>query len=141
LTGLEAISTHNGWAIAAVGVSIVFTGLTVLSLTIAQLHKLLALWDDRDQIYTRFRAASRNEPAADDCLIFVPGDIQEAARNFKMLADRMGEPFSLPALLENAKHCGVGHPHSALNELLLSVIIVPDKNGFYRWNKNARLSM
>lgn len=139
MTGLEAISAHNGWAIAAVGVSIVFTGLTVLSLTIAQLYKILALWDDRAQIYERFRNRRKKKTTAHECLFFIPGNIQESARNFKMLADRMGEPFALPSLLDNAVNCGIAHPHSTLNELLLSVIVVPDKDGFYRWNQNARI--
>ena len=46
MTGLEAISAHNGWNIAIVGISIVFTGLTVLSLTIAQLHKILSFLEN-----------------------------------------------------------------------------------------------
>ena len=41
--GLEAINANNGWAISVVGVTIVFTGLVMLSFVIAQLHKVLGI--------------------------------------------------------------------------------------------------
>jgi hypothetical protein len=139
LTGLDAISAHNGWSIAAVGISIVFTGLVLLSLAISQLHKILAFWEDRDQFYAKFQKKRDEKAMVEEVFIAVPRNIQESARNFQMLADRMAEPFALPKLLEDAVRCGVAHPHSTLNKLLLSDIIVPDGEGYYRWNKNARI--
>ena len=44
--GLDAISAHNGWAMAVVGATIIFSGLIVLSLAISQLTNLLKLWDN-----------------------------------------------------------------------------------------------
>ena len=55
MTGLEAISASNGWAISVLGISIVFSGLTLLSITIAQLHKLLDMWERRAEYYDRFK--------------------------------------------------------------------------------------
>jgi hypothetical protein len=49
LYGLENISAHNGWAISLVGITIVFTGLTLLSLAIDQLHKILNIWENKDK--------------------------------------------------------------------------------------------
>lgn len=138
MTGLDAIAAANGWSIAAVGVSIVFTGLSVLSLMISQLHKLLTFWENRDRFFASFRKRRVEAPPA-EALIPVPGDIREAARNFRMLAERMEEPFSLPRLLEDAVRCGISHPHATLNELILSRILVPDGEGWYRWNRNARI--
>ncbi|AOY57819.1 MULTISPECIES: OadG family protein [Desulfococcus] len=139
MTGFEAISAHNGWSIAAVGISIVFTGLVLLSVAIAQLHKILAFWEDRDQFYEQFRKKRDKHATTEEVCIVIPGNIQEPARHFKLLADRMAEPFALPKLLENAVRCGISHPHSTLNTLLLSDIVVPDGEGYYRWNQNARL--
>lgn len=48
--GLDAINAYNGWAISVVGVTIVFTGLVVLSMAIAQIHKLLNLWENRKEL-------------------------------------------------------------------------------------------
>ncbi len=58
--GFENISNHNGWAIAAVGASIVFSGLVVLSFVISQIHKILNLWEDREKVVRRFK----KQPAA-----------------------------------------------------------------------------
>jgi hypothetical protein len=139
MTGLDAISACNGWSLAAVGISIVFTGLVILSLTIAQLHKILAFWENRDQFYARLRKKRDEEPTAEEMCIAVPGDIQESVRNFKMLSDRMVEPLSLPKLLESAVLCGVANPHSTLDKLILHDIIVPDGEGYCRWNESARI--
>jgi hypothetical protein len=53
LYGLEAINTNNGWAISTVGITIVFSGLVMLSLVIAQLHRALALWEKLKQSLTQ----------------------------------------------------------------------------------------
>ena len=52
--GIDNITQNNGWAMAAVGASIVFSGLVVLSFVISQIHKILKLWDDREKILERF---------------------------------------------------------------------------------------
>jgi Na+-transporting methylmalonyl-CoA/oxaloacetate decarboxylase gamma subunit len=43
MKGFESILIHNGWAIAAVGVAIIFTGLTFLAVTISQIHKVISI--------------------------------------------------------------------------------------------------
>jgi hypothetical protein len=55
LFGIENITNNNGWAMAAVGASIVFMGLVVLSFVISQIHKLLNLWDEREKFIERFK--------------------------------------------------------------------------------------
>ena len=47
LYGLEAISAHNGWAMAVVGATIVFTGLVILSFAISQIHRILSFRETR----------------------------------------------------------------------------------------------
>lgn len=135
MTGLEAISAHNGWAIAILGISIVFTGLTLLSITIAQLHKVLDLWDRRSGYGQWFKRGSRAslETGGPTPL---PADIADAARVYKLLIEHMGDyPFSLPWILDLAVHRNVARPYSALNDLLLAGIIVPSGDGYYLWNE------
>ncbi len=132
MTGLEAIAHHNGWAIAAVGISIVFTGLTVLSIIISQLHKVLTFWDERKTHYERLKDRWQKEELPDFALA---QDIEESARQFRLLTDRLGEHFPLPKLLELAQKCGLAHPHSAMNDLLITKRIVPDGKGYFVWNK------
>ncbi len=130
MTGMEAISAHNGWAISAIGVTIVFTGLTVLSLTISQLHKVLAFME-RKKSDSQKRAEGAKEIDVSD--IIIPGDMKETAREYKMIIDRMDAPFSLPRLLELSEKCGLNRPYSNLNDLIGSGLIEPDGEGYYRW--------
>ncbi len=139
MTGLEAISANNGWVISVLGISIVFSGLTLLSITIAQLHKFLDMWERRTDYYDRFKKRFRKTKEQDqleECSV-LPFDITESAKNFKMLADHIGEPFPLPKLLRFAKKCGLAHPHSSLNALILSGAIKPDDEGYYYWNEDT----
>lgn len=137
--GLQAISAANGWAIAGLGVSIVFTALILLSTTIAQLHKLLDLWDDRANLKTRLsgksKAAAAPVPPPEPPF---PREIKESARPYVMLVARIGEPFALPRLLDLSVRCGLYRPHSTLNRLLEKGVITPDGTGYFRLSDRAR---
>lgn len=134
--GLEAISTNNGWQYALVGISIVFSGLVILSFVIAQLHKLLDLWDNRTVILQamkekRDKTSHRKEAAIQTVDTSVR--LAEAKLQYKMLVDRMEEPFALPKLLRLAEKSGLHRPHSTLNDLLQAGVIRPDETGYYTW--------
>ncbi|QTA93311.1 OadG family protein [Desulfonema magnum] len=146
MNGLEAIAAHNGWAISVVGVSIVFTGLTLLSLTISQLHKVIKFWDERDKFSQQVKQLWKKEEPREEkeeeeeeetipdfCLA---QDIDEITRQFKLLTKRIGEPFPLPKLLEISERCGLFRPHSAINYLLRTERILPDGKGYFYWNEN-----
>ncbi len=134
--GLDAISAHNGWQLSALGISIVFTDLIVLSLIIAQIHKVLEFWDGRYAYYQRkkklVQRKHKSEEAASDLVL--PKNVKESARRFKLLIEQMGEPFSLPKLLDFSKKCGLLHSHSSVNDLLRVKLIIPDGNGYFLWN-------
>ena len=133
MTGLEAISANNGWSIAALGISIVFTGLTILAFTIAQLHKVLDFLEGGGKSKQKIQKDVSEEPV---CTL-LPENIKEPARHFKLLVEHIGEPFPLPKLLEFAEKCGLDHPHSNLNKLILSEVIIPDYKGYYVFNKDV----
>ena len=132
--GLEAIAKYNGWAISAVGVSIVFTGLVLLSLSISRIHKLLDLWDNRNNIQLfKPKALKATAPAV---LPFTPKE-KASARQFRLLMNTMDDPFSLERLLHLAQISGLERPHSSLAHLLKARIIEPDHQGHHRFNKEA----
>ena len=132
--GLESISAHNGWAISFVGVTIVFTGLTLLSLSISQLHKILDLLDNKgkstDKVHPKTIAPveKKTECKPDICV-----DDLETIRQYKMIIDRLGQPFSLPKLLYLAMKIGLDRPHSTINKLLVKKVIVSDGKGYFKW--------
>ncbi len=133
MVGLEAISAHNGWAMSALGISIVFTGLLLLSFAVSQIHKILGFWDNCYQRIKKLRQEKNRQDAATPDLT-LPHDVKESARQFKLLIERMGEPFPLPKLLDFSEKCGLLHPHSSINDLLQAKLIIPDGKGYFLWN-------
>lgn len=134
MTGFEAIAAHNGWSIAVVGVSIVFSGLIMLSIIISQLYKVIDLWERRAEFFERRKGGAADRIDLPE--IVVTPDMKETVRQYKLLAERLGEPFSLPKLLDLAVRCGLVNPHSTVNRLLQQKVIVPDEDGYYRWHQS-----
>lgn len=132
--GLENISAHNGWAISLVGVSIVFIGLTLLSLSISQLHKILDIWETKEKrTNNRDRTTVPLTEVKTKPLPSMSANELETIRQYKMIVDRIGHPFSLPKLLYLAKKIGLERPHSTINNLLVKKIIVSDGKGYFIW--------
>lgn len=139
MNGLNAISAHNGWNITFLGISIVFTGLILLSFAIAQLHKLLKLWEEKyiyfNLIKDFFQKKETPYPAIPE--LPVSHNFKESARQFYLLIETIGEPFSLPRLLKLAEKCGISQPHSTINQLLEAKLIIPDGEGFFNWDQKV----
>ena len=141
--GLEAINAHNGWAISAVGVTIVFSGLVVLSLVISQLHKVLALYENPQKIKQWFSRPKslETQPETKVSLLVLTEEQKEISKQFSLLASTLQDNFSLPRLLELARVSGVKDCHSNLNILLKSAIIFPDNEGFFCWDQDLYIKI
>ena len=138
MTGLEAIFYHNGFAMAAVGITIVFTALVSLSLIISQLHRVLFVWDNRrSYIKKAFRLFSEPNPPESEPVVKYFDNIYESARQFNLLTRATGEPFSLPELIRTAETRGIAHAHSTVSHLVAAGLIVADGRGYFRWNRGA----
>ena len=134
--GFEAISANNGWQYALLGICIVFSGLVILSFVISQLHKLLSLWDNRASVMKTLKARWKgpSSTAETETRIFEePKTLSEARDQYRMIVDRIGEPFSLPKLLKLAEQSGLYRPHATINDLLQAGVILPDETGYYVW--------
>jgi hypothetical protein len=57
----------------------------------------------------------------------------ETIRQYKLIVDRLEQPFSLPKLLDLAIKVGLDHPHSTINSLIIKKIIVSDGKGYFIW--------
>ncbi|MCF8035739.1 MAG: hypothetical protein K9K62_02580 [Desulfobacteraceae bacterium] len=138
MTGLEAIFYHNGFAMAAVGITIVFTALVSLSLIISQLHRALFVWDNRrSYIKKALRLFSEPKPPESEPVVKYFDNIYESARQFNLLIRATGEPFSLPELIRTAETRGIAHAHSTVSHLIAAGLIVGDGRGYFRWNREA----
>ncbi len=139
LYGLQAISANNGWAIAVVGISIIFTGLVLLSFSIAQIHKILDLWENRHnigKIKDKFFNKNKNKKTTP----FTDQE-KESSRQFKLLARTLDDNFSLPRLLKLAEVSGLNSPHSSLAKLLSSGIIKSDQKGLFTWDRELSMKI
>jgi ABC-type transport system involved in cytochrome c biogenesis permease subunit len=139
LFGFENITNNNGWAMAAVGASIVFSGLVVLSFVISQIHKILALWDEREKHIARFRKLLRNHaaekftPPAYEQRQFPTAD--ELAGDYAPLVDGLEKPFALSQLFEVAKQKDLPHPHLSIQRLQEAGILITEGDGTFKWNR------
>lgn len=142
MTGLEAIAANNGWNMAGIGVVIVLAALSGLALIISQLHKVLVIIEKRDEYIEKLRRLL----GINKGVVCAPGikdtdNLNESARQFDLLIQSRGEPFSLPKLIELAGRIGIDSPYSTVNRLILAKLIVPDAKGFYRWDHEAYQDM
>lgn len=141
--GIEAINANNGWAISAVGITIVFTGLVLLSLVISQLHKVLDVYENPQKIKGWFTRKTPGESVMEKTfpVLVLTEEQKEIAKQFSLLVRTMEDHFSLPRLLNFAQISGVKNPHSNLNLLLKSAIVFPDGDGFFCWNQELYIKI
>jgi len=123
---------------AAVGASIVFSGLVVLSFVISQIHKILALWEERDKYLARFkkpptRAAEEIEAPLYTERQFPSAD--ELAEDYEPLVNQLKKPFALSQLFEVAKQKDLPHPHLSIQRLQEARILVAEGDGTFIWNR------
>lgn len=135
--GFEAITAYNGWSMAIAGASIVFGGLVILALVISQLHKLLAIWENKGNFFNRNKRTSVN--STEEVLDLnlperFPSDINEAARLYHPLVEKLGQPFQLVQLYEVSRKKGFPHPHLTISLLRQAKVLVPEGDGVFFWN-------
>jgi hypothetical protein len=138
LYGLQAITAHNGWAMALAGALIVFSGLVVLSFVISQIHKVLLFFEKKPVDFQNDLERPDIEPPEDKLGLSLPkqfpADIREIARLYKPLVEALGETFCLSELYEILRKNDFPHPHITLTALRESEILIPDGDGVFTWN-------
>lgn len=129
---IENITANNGWAMALAGAIIVMTGLSVLSLVISQLHKLVALFEKKDPAKTKGPAAAVPEsPVA--AAISDPADMAETAKLYQTAAGELDREFELRQLYAVAAQKQMPHPHLSIRSMREAGIIVPAGDGLFTW--------
>ncbi len=135
MQGFAAITANNGWAMAAVGATIVMCGLTVLSIVISQLHKLIELLEKKAKKEVSTQAAptatAESTASEDDILV----DLGAVARIYHSLTEDLGESFPLATLYQIFETEKVPHPHITIRELRDAGYLVPAGEGEFSWNK------
>ena len=153
---MEAISAANGWTTAISGISIVFIGLLVLAVVMANMERGLGYWDRRGELLRTFKGKPRGQqtevreapqdspeaPATNRILLRLSHEQIEVVDHFRLITQRLGEPFALPQLLEKAIKHGISSPHRYLDTFLKLKLIVEDteeRRGFYMWARDVEI--
>jgi len=139
LYGFDNISANNGWAMAFVGATIVFSGLVVLSFVISQIHKLINLWEKRDKLFAR----PQHIPRADEAhTVAGPvykerhfATVDELTSIYRPLVEQLKEPFELVQLYEISNQMDLPHPNLSINRLREANILVDQRDGTFTWRK------
>lgn len=139
MTGFEAISHYNGWVMAALGATIVFSGLAVLSMAVSLLPRLIRLLE-RDKTPSEAPTAEIEPPAAEPEVAFkvplsCPADIQDVARLYEPIIHELGEPFQLADLYKLTQIHDLPHPHLTISCLRQAEFLLSQGEGMFVFNK------
>ena len=122
---------------AAVGASIVFLGLVVLSFVISQIHRILKLWEEREKYLERFKKLA---PAKAEEEFEAPmyqdrrlPAVNELAHTYRPLVEKLKAPFKLSQLFEIANKNDLPHPHLSIQRLQEAGILVARGDGTFTW--------
>lgn len=153
--GFEAINAARGWFVVVTGLVVVITGMAILATFVASVENILEFWDRRKELFKpgkkeralsntpagtapRQSAGALGHPAPDT--VHLSLEEAEVANDFRLIIARLGEPFSLAQLLEQAERCGVPNPYVHMDNLLKLNLVSECQDehyGFYRWRKDV----
>ena len=125
--GLQAISAHNGWAMAVTGAIIVICGLSALAFIISQLHKVIGLFEEKKKA-----AQHVAEPLAD---IDILNNLEGAARMYQPLTAELDDSFQLADLYRIFEQENLPHPHLTIRSLRAAEYLQPLGEGLFTWKK------
>lgn len=132
--GIEAISAHNGWAMAIAGMLIVMSGLSVLSFIISKLHKVLGLMEKRG------KTEDMGEPSAPEPIPVETADhdLSNLEGSLACYCDetvKLGSTFTLKDLFVVFQECDFPHPHLTIRSLKEDGYLVPAGQDMFSWKK------
>ncbi len=127
MLGLQAISAHNGWAMAITGTIIVMGGLSILAFIISQLHKIIGLFEEKKKSSSHFI-----QPGADFELL---NDLESTARLYMPLTADLGDRFHLTELYRIFEKENLPHPHLTIRSLRAAEYLLPQGEGLFSWKK------
>jgi hypothetical protein len=124
---------------AAVGASIVFLGLVVLTFVISQVHKILKLWERRDEVpKENEKQAPVEEPKNKKATVSLQHHlptVKELTSIYRPLVEQLKQPFELLQLFEISNKMDLPHPHLSLKYLQEAGVLVPQGDGTFTWDK------
>lgn len=130
--GFEAISAHNGWAMAFAGALIVISGLVVLATVISQLHRVVAVLERSG----KGRAKPAETPPPKTPPARPSFSVKAEIEHYRALAEALGESFELQQLYQSAASEDRPHIHLTIRSLREQGYLVSDEKGKFSWNED-----
>lgn len=134
---IEQVSAQNGWNMALAGMTIVFSCLVILALSISQIHKVLDLLDNRDKLRLKMRDFfTGREKEKQVASLLTPALALEAAR-YKRLTPFLGESFSLKGLIRFAEGRGITSPppENTVRQFLEAGLLKKEMRNLFTWEE------
>ncbi len=128
---ISLISANNGWAMAVTGAILVMCGLSLLSLFISQLHKVIMLFEPKtaQKIVDHEPAAAKRGEGDIDFL----NDLEGTAKLYKVISEDLGTTFELSKLYKITQRDQLPHPHVTIRNLRESGYLIPVGEGRFSW--------
>ena len=132
--GIQAINTHNGWAMAIAGALIVMSGLSVLSFIISQLHKVLEVFENR-KTPGDIDEPSDPEPKPAATADHDLSNLESSLTCYYDETAGLGDTFTLQDLFKMFQKCDYPHPHLTIRTLRENGRLVPAGDDLFSWKK------
>ncbi len=154
--GVKAISAANGWLITVAGITIVFCGLLVLSFLISNMERAIRFIDKQKEKIKQAKLTSIPElargiekvkdqkKATITRAVWLSPEEVEIYNYYRWITERLGEPFSLQRLLEQAEKRGIFRPYFHLDMFLRHGLLYDaggEKVGLFRWARDIKIEM
>ena len=128
------ITAQNGWAMAALGISIDLTGLAVLALIISRVPKVVGLAEKIGSMFKKRPGEPRQKPVVVSKQDNLSEEgIHKIAGVYKDYAKSLGEVFQLSELYRSSEENGLPHPHLTIKALREAGLLVSEGNGLFKW--------
>lgn len=125
------IQANNGWAMAIAGAIIVMCGLTLLSLIISQLHKVITLFEAKPKPQHEVTEPAPAKRGAGD--IDFLNDLEGTAKLYKVISEELGTTFDLSRLYQITQRDQLPHPHVTIRNLRQAGYLTPVGEGRFSW--------
>ena len=128
MLGLEAISAHNGWAMAVTGIIIVMCGLSVLAFIISQLHKVVGIFEKKKK--------AAHHVALPSSEVDILNDLAATSLLYQPLTADLGDKFHLAQLYRIFEKEQLPHPHLTIRALRAAGYIQSLGDELFSWKKD-----
>lgn len=127
---ISLITANNGWAMAVTGALIVMCGLSVLSLIISQLHKVVGLFEQKPVTLETETPKPAGLKLKDVDLL---NDLPSTAKLYQAVSTDLGEQFTLNKLYAVSREQNLPHTHITIRSFREAGLLVPVGDDLFTW--------